>query len=389
MKRMFLISYMFLTIQAALIAGDNKTLINYMEDVIYSELLNEDRTLWIYTPQNYNLEKEKKYPVLYVLDGRYNFQYTVTIANYLYECDLIPELIIVGIINTNRNRDMLPTYVENVENSGGADVFSQSLISEINPFIDSNFRTLGYNILFGHSYSGLFTQYQFFNYCCTFNSYIAASPSVYWDNMVVMNQNNDLKLTKLIYNYFSVGSHERDDMVTGTAMLDSVLHNVAPENLNFKYEYMKGEDHSTTRLKTLYNGLEFTFKKWYYPFKPDNSNWNLDSLNSYYKSLSVRLQVDILPPEFTYYYIGYFHLRQENKDEALKTFHTANTLYPHSIKSYTNLATAYERTGNADAAIKYYKMALEIADKEDPLFKEIELRIEKIINEGVKNSQPL
>jgi predicted alpha/beta superfamily hydrolase len=76
-----------------------------IRDSVYSRILNENRELWIYTPKGLKRDSKDIYPVLYLLDGDYSFHATTGIVEFLTKNQICPEMIVVGISNTNRNRD--------------------------------------------------------------------------------------------------------------------------------------------------------------------------------------------------------------------------------------------------------------------------------------------
>ena len=63
-----------------------------------SKVLEEERTLFIYTPESYN-ESTFNYPVLYLLDAEWDFHHTTGTIDFLSGSGKIPELIVVGIVN--------------------------------------------------------------------------------------------------------------------------------------------------------------------------------------------------------------------------------------------------------------------------------------------------
>ena len=65
------------------------------KDSVYSTILKEKRNLSIYLPENF--DANKKYPVVYLLDGKTNFHSFTGIINHLSNTDVIPEMIVVGI----------------------------------------------------------------------------------------------------------------------------------------------------------------------------------------------------------------------------------------------------------------------------------------------------
>lgn len=76
-------------------------------EILFSEILDEDRQLEIHLPESYNTS-DKKYPVVELLDRNYNFIHTIGITKFLYLNWLVPEMIIVGVRNTHRNKDLTP-----------------------------------------------------------------------------------------------------------------------------------------------------------------------------------------------------------------------------------------------------------------------------------------
>jgi predicted alpha/beta superfamily hydrolase len=112
--------------------GDNYT--------ISSKVLNKDRVIQVYLPDSYDSSKEK-YPVLYVLDGQWFFSSGVSVQKALRTPDAIPEMIVVGIINSNPLRHTLF--------SDESDKFTAFLKDEVISFVDSKFRTNKERIIFG------------------------------------------------------------------------------------------------------------------------------------------------------------------------------------------------------------------------------------------------
>jgi len=75
--------------------------------ILFSEILDEDRQPEIHLPESYNTS-DKKYPVVELLDRNYNFIHTTRITKFLYLNWLVPEMVIVGVRNTNRNKYLTP-----------------------------------------------------------------------------------------------------------------------------------------------------------------------------------------------------------------------------------------------------------------------------------------
>src|SRR3954470_9315393 len=94
--------------------------------VIQSKVLGEERVILVRTPAAYARGSER-FPVLYMTDGDAHIQHTSGTVSFLARYARMPEMIIVGITNTDRTRDLTPTHVNNQNapfpTSGGADKF--------------------------------------------------------------------------------------------------------------------------------------------------------------------------------------------------------------------------------------------------------------------------
>lgn len=145
-------------------------------DSISSKVLNENRKIIVKLPKGYG-ESEKSYPVTYRLDGDIDlFSETIGTVNRLaYIDELIPEMIVVMIENTDRNRDMMPTKTRFFDAEPGAEKFKSFIESELIPHINGSYRTTDEKILCGQSLSAIFTLYYFLTSPNSFNSYIACS----------------------------------------------------------------------------------------------------------------------------------------------------------------------------------------------------------------------
>ena len=94
-------------------------------DSLYSNILQEQREIWIHLPEDF--DNSKQYPVIYVLDASQNF-YVISGMQKQLTPFKIPKSIIVGITNTDRTRDFTHTNVpfqrgHKSETSGGAIIF--------------------------------------------------------------------------------------------------------------------------------------------------------------------------------------------------------------------------------------------------------------------------
>jgi uncharacterized protein len=149
-----------------------------VRDSLQSSILKENRRFITHLPEGYDTSRNA-YKVLYLLDGseqKLMFFYSI-IRSYFKD-----SLIIVGIQNTDRDRDMMPLNVPSypVPNPG-ADNFLSFIQTELIPVIENKYRTNGLRILYGQSLSGVFTLYTFLTRPQLFDSYLANSAGWFAD----------------------------------------------------------------------------------------------------------------------------------------------------------------------------------------------------------------
>lgn len=84
---------------------------------VQSEVLGEAHEYWVGLPDSYDLETESdtRYPLLLVLDGRSHFRYVVGMLSAMSASRngtrRVPEMIVVGLASTNRERDFTPDKI--------------------------------------------------------------------------------------------------------------------------------------------------------------------------------------------------------------------------------------------------------------------------------------
>src|SRR5664279_5186480 len=190
MKKITLIIF-FATINIVANAQNEESIVIGKKTTIFSEILKENRKIWIYNPAQtaINPIADKHYPVVYVLDGDAHFVSTVGMIQQLSQANgntILPEMIVVGIENTNRLRDLTPSLVT-PGNNAKVNPFVNFLETELMPYVDKNYNTAPYRILIGHSLGGLTAIDILTNSPKLFNAYIAIDPSMWYDDEKFLN----------------------------------------------------------------------------------------------------------------------------------------------------------------------------------------------------------
>ncbi|MGH8076628.1 MAG: alpha/beta hydrolase, partial [Lysobacter sp.] len=129
-----------------------------------SKVLGEQRDYLVHLPDSYADTPQRRYPVIYVLDGSSQDVHTAASAALMARIGVMPEAIVVGIPNIDgegRQRDYTPPGMRQdldvVDSPGGrADAFLAFLSDELIPRVERDYRTKPLRMLSGNSRGGLF-----------------------------------------------------------------------------------------------------------------------------------------------------------------------------------------------------------------------------------------
>jgi predicted alpha/beta superfamily hydrolase len=227
-----------------------------------SKILNEERTLNIYLPQNF--DKTKSHPIIYLLDGSMNedFIHVTGLVQFFNQMYSMPETIVVGIANIDRKKDFtfhtdLKDLQKDYPTTGHSDKFINFLEKELKPYIESQFKTTD-TYLFGQSLGGLLATEILLKKTEMFDNYFIISPSLWWDDESLLKQANQL-LTKIPdtkkFIYVSVGKGEHPVMVKDAESLFDILKKSNKKNWTVEYKMMETDNHATILHRSLYEGL--------------------------------------------------------------------------------------------------------------------------------------
>lgn len=277
------ISFILLT-PKCLIAQTDPAFKPISADIIHltSKVLQEDRKIYIYTPPVDTLLPDKHYPVLYVLDGDNHFSLMAEYCRYLSRKDInvMPEIIIVGIPNTNRVRDLTPTNSildydgkpdtsanPRYKSSGGGNNFLQFIGTELIPYVDAHYKTQPFKIFAGHSFGGITAINCLLMQPDMFGAYIAVSPSFWWDNGYLLRladeklKNNRMTNKMIFYS----DANEAAFFHTNLLKFDAIITKRKIPGLDHKYAYYPEDTHMTEPVKAYYDALRFIFRQWNLP----------------------------------------------------------------------------------------------------------------------------
>jgi len=160
----------------------------HQELAIASKTLGETRRINVYLPPGYDARAAKRCLVLYMPDGGMaeDFPHVASDVDAAIRAGKMRPAIVVGIENTERRRDMTgPTEVESdrkiAPRVGGSARFRAFLRDELMPMVRARFPGNGGTAIVGESLAGLFVLETFFEEPAMFDTYIALSPSLWWN----------------------------------------------------------------------------------------------------------------------------------------------------------------------------------------------------------------
>lgn len=233
---------------------------------INSKILGETRVINVWKPADY-AKNTNRFPVLYMADGgtKEDFPHVANTISKLIESKKIPPIILVGIENTQRRRDLTgPTNVrEDKEIApvvGGSEKFRVFFKEELFKEIDTKYRTEAQKGIIGESLAGLFIMETFLRDPEMFDFYIAMDPSLWWNAgyEVKMAQTNLANMGKDAKKVWFASSGERQ-ILKAAESLSEVFKSSAGQNIKWQYDSEPKETHATIFRATKEKALIWVF----------------------------------------------------------------------------------------------------------------------------------
>ncbi|MCH4293122.1 alpha/beta hydrolase-fold protein [Shewanella sp. 3B26] len=295
-----------------------------------SRHFGEGRRFMVALPERYQAS-ERRYPVLYVIDGDFQFRHVSAAVNNLTRMGKIPPMIVVGVA-TQGQADYIKstTWASEREGDefGGADTMMAYLKDELVPLIDSRFRTSGKNAVAGYSLGGLFTLEALMADNTPFSAFLAMSPSAWYDDYGIKGRMAAYikKHKSLPPLFLSVANEEG----MGVQPLFKLIEKSVP-NSGVVFKRYPDETHYSTAMPALLDALEYLAPAYYTDLDVlvpmDNYK---DVLNHFEAKRSqwAGFRFEWLQ---SYYLAKYFFItKQQDKidsflDEAQKRFPESNT----------------------------------------------------------------
>jgi len=333
---------------------------------IASAALGETRRVEVHLPASYAWATERRYPVLYLLDGQTHGEHAVASSDFLAEQGQLPELIVVSIHSTVRVRDFTQTdWPQAWIGGGGAAAFTRFLTTELIPRIERDYRTAPFRILAGHSASGQYVLHQLATQPETFHAYLAMAPSLDWDGQLPIRELEAALPRRdrpARFVYFAYGD-DHEQALADDLRLARALAAAAPGTLQATVRAFPEETHSALPLLGVIDGLRSLYAS--YALPEELAAQGLAAVDAHYARLASRLGTSVAVPESALNEVGYRLLAGERVAEAIEVFERAVHENPSSANAWDSLAEALEKGARLEDAVRASTRAVELATRFD------------------------
>jgi len=226
--------------------------------------------LHIHLPASFAKEPRRRYPVLYVTDGYWDFATVVVSYDNMVYDKVLPEFIIVGLgyagekPDYGKLREWELSPVRLGADSGHADKFLATLEREIIPFMEREYRAdPAHRVLAGSSLGGLFTLYAMYAKPTLFEGYIAASPAVVVGGDWIIGQAKAYAATGKPIKarlYVTGAEYEWPGFLAGIQRYQALVPTLKHPGLVFQNRTIDGERHAGTKAESYARGMRFVFE---------------------------------------------------------------------------------------------------------------------------------
>ncbi len=308
-----------------------------------STVLNEAREYDVYVPPGYG-ETTRPFPVLYVLDADQLFLTAVAAAQMLEDAGAMPPTIVIGVRNTNRERDFttVATHPDAVPRgvgpTGGVVTFARFLREELIPQIDQRYRTAPSRTLVGHSLGGLAAMHVLATAPTTFRSYVTLEPSLWWDRRAVADSVIRSLGTRALRkeNLIAVERGTDDGWRPDSARLVAAFRSASAVT----FVHVSGVTHQQLPYRGLYDGLAALFRGYPSVAVVDPSKASVLALTAQYATLSEQFGYDIEIPLAALLDAAQRRLDARSARDAVEILTYAAAKYPRDPRVPARLAEA-------------------------------------------------
>ena len=244
MKKYTLNTFLFfLTINLLSSQNLDSLYVSRLNDTIISKYLNEKRAIEIQLPRSYEIEFDKNYPLMIVLDGDYMFNIVSGSIDYLSYWGDIPENLVVGI-NQKDTRFQDSSVFDNITHTpiSSTASFYDFIVNELIPYFSKNYRVSNFKVIIGQERTANFANFFLLKNDPQIRGVISISPKISENMNRYLNENLSKSNSKIVY---TLSSSKRDfeSIFKNVSELTASLDSIENKNLRFESLIFDKENH--------------------------------------------------------------------------------------------------------------------------------------------------
>ena len=244
MKKYTLNTFLFfLTINLLSSQNLDSLHVSRVNDTIISKYLNEKRAIEIQLPRSYEIEVDKNYPLMIVLDGDYMFNIVSGSVDYLSYWGDIPENLVVGI-NQKDTRFQDSSVFDNINYTpiSSTASFYDFIVNELIPYFSKNYRVSNFKVIVGQERTANFANFFLLKNDPQIRGVISISPKISENMNRYLNENLSKTNSKIVY---TLSSSKRDfeSIFKNVSELTASLDSIENKNLRFESLIFDKENH--------------------------------------------------------------------------------------------------------------------------------------------------
>ena len=233
----------FLTINLLSSQNLDSLYVSRLNDTIISKYLNEKRAIEIQLPRSYEIEVDKNYPLMIVLDGDYMFNIVSGSVDYLSYWGDIPENLVVGI-NQKDTRFQDSSVFDNITFTpiSSTASFYDFIVNELIPYFSKNYRVSNFKVIVGQERTANFANFFLLKNDPQIRGVISISPKISENMNRYLNENLSKSNSKIVY---TLSSSKRDfeSIFKNVSELTASLDSIENKNLRFESLIFDKENH--------------------------------------------------------------------------------------------------------------------------------------------------
>ena len=233
----------FLTINLISSQNLDSLYVSRVNDTIISKYLNEKRAIEIQLPRSYEIEVDKNYPLMIVLDGDYMFNIVSGSVDYLSYWGDIPENLVVGI-NQKDTRFQDSSVFDNINYNpiSSTASFYDFIVNELIPYFSKNYRISNFIVIVGQERTANFANFFLLKNDPQIRGVISISPKISENMNRYLNENLSKTNSKIVY---TLSSSKRDfeSIFKNVSELTASLDSIENKNLRFESLIFDKENH--------------------------------------------------------------------------------------------------------------------------------------------------